>query len=63
MTAREDDASEPMGQITPRRGSCDYIRSRWPFLAPHIREAIIALVDAGLSQPPNQQPEPGGGNQ
>lgn len=58
-TARADGAHE----VTPRSASSDYVRSRWPFLAPHIREAIIALVDAGLLQQPNQQPDTGGGKQ
>ncbi len=32
-----------------RSDSSDYVRSRWPFLPPHIREAIVTLVDAGLA--------------
>lgn len=34
----------------PRSGDANYVASRWVFLPPHIREAIITLVDAGLRQ-------------
>ena len=37
------------GGLTRRSDSTEYVRSRWPFLSPHIREAIVTLVDAGLA--------------
>lgn len=30
--------------------SIDYIRSAWPHIAPHIREAVLTLIDAALTQ-------------
>lgn len=41
----ETDRPEPRD----RAADTAYLTSRWPMLPPHIREAIVALVDAGLT--------------
>lgn len=44
-----DENVKPTGErLSPRSDSSDYVRTRWPMLPPHIREAIITLVDATL---------------
>lgn len=47
MNDNEAVESRQDGRIVSRSSSTDYVRSRWPLLPPHIREAIVSLVDAG----------------
>lgn len=49
MPASDPAATDRPASPAPRRDSSDYVRSRWPLLPPHIREAIVTLVDAGLA--------------
>lgn len=50
--------NEPTGptqRVAPTRASdTSYVVSRWAFLPPHIREAIVTLVDAGLANAERQ---------
>ena len=35
---------------TDFEASIDYIRRAWPYLQPHIKEALFTLIDAALLQ-------------
>lgn len=51
MSTDETPAAHPdnlRGPAAPRSSDTSYLVSRWAFLPPHIREAIVTLVDAGL---------------
>lgn len=39
-----------------RSGSAEYVASRWCMLPPHVREAIVTLVDAGFASHSMNQP-------
>lgn len=39
-----------------RTSSTDYITAHWCMLPPHVREAIVTLVDAGVATSPVIQP-------
>lgn len=50
--------SESMNRLPAslaRSGSAEYVASRWCMLPPHVREAIVTLVDAGLKLCDEQQ--------
>ena len=40
--------STSTGPTSTRASDTSYVSSRWVFLPPHIREAIVTLVDAGM---------------
>ena len=66
MTTNEATTTPVSASTTPtstRASDTSYVSSRWVFLPPHIREAIVTLVDAALlmhesrSQRKSAQPE------
>lgn len=51
MTTDKFATSVVAASATPtstRASDTSYVSSRWVFLPPHIREAIVTLVDAGM---------------
>ena len=51
MTTDKSATSVVAASATPtstRASDTSYVSSRWVFLPPHIREAIVTLVDAGM---------------
>ena len=51
MTTDKSATSVVAASATPtstRASDTSYVSSRWVFLPPHIREAIVTLVDAAL---------------
>ena len=52
-----NDATEKKSSIDySRTSSTDYIAARWCMLPPHVREAIVTLVDAGVATNPTNEP-------